>query len=75
MGSNPVKGRVHLAVDAMGGDFAPREIVTGAVRGARELGIAVSLVGRPEEVQRELDELDTHGSDLNLSPGWGGDRI
>lgn len=68
MGSNPVKDRIHLAVDAMGGDFAPREIVAGAVRGARELCIAVSLVGRPEEVKPELDDLDTHGLDVNLVP-------
>ena len=38
-----------IAVDAMGGDFAPREIVAGA-RLAFEQGIPVLLVGRPEEL-------------------------
>ncbi len=39
-----------VAVDAMGGDRAPGEIVTGALRGVEELGIQVLLVGREEEV-------------------------
>ncbi|MHB1502813.1 MAG: phosphate acyltransferase PlsX [Acidimicrobiales bacterium] len=36
-----------VAVDAMGGDRAPGEIVAGALRAAEKLGIAVSLVGPP----------------------------
>ena len=39
-----------VAVDAMGGDRAPAEIVAGARRAAEELGIPVVLVGRPEEM-------------------------
>src|ERR1700728_1960185 len=38
--------RVPIAVDAMGGDHAPDEIVAGAVLAARE-GISVLLTGRP----------------------------
>ena len=45
MSDNPVIG-----VDAMGGDNAPTEIVAGAVRAAKELGVRVALVGRPEEI-------------------------
>jgi glycerol-3-phosphate acyltransferase PlsX len=41
--------RLPIAVDAMGGDKAPGEIVEGAVRAAAEVG-AVALVGRPEEL-------------------------
>ena len=36
-----------IAVDAMGGDHAPAEIVAGAVRALRESGIPVLLTGRP----------------------------
>ena len=36
-----------VAVDAMGGDQAPSEIVAGARRAVEELGIAVVLVGPP----------------------------
>ncbi len=38
-----------VAVDAMGGDRAPEEIVAGARRAA-DAGLPVVLVGRPEEV-------------------------
>ena len=36
-----------IAVDAMGGDHAPDEIVAGALTAARDLGIRVALTGRP----------------------------
>jgi glycerol-3-phosphate acyltransferase PlsX len=39
-----------VAVDAMGGDKAPAEIVAGAVQASRELGVAVVLVGRAEVI-------------------------
>jgi glycerol-3-phosphate acyltransferase PlsX len=43
-----------IAVDAMGGDHAPGEIVRGAVRAAGEHGIAVTLVGKRETIETEL---------------------
>jgi len=39
-----------LAVDAMGGDKAPAEIVAGAIAAFEELGVPIVLVGRPEEI-------------------------
>lgn len=39
-----------IAVDAMGGDNAPGEIVAGARRAAEQLGVPVVLVGRPDEI-------------------------
>ncbi len=39
-----------IAVDAMGGDRAPGEIVAGAIRAATELNVPVLLVGRREEL-------------------------
>ena len=39
-----------VAVDAMGGDRAPGEIVAGARSAVRELGIGVVLVGDPERI-------------------------
>jgi glycerol-3-phosphate acyltransferase PlsX len=48
-----------IAVDAMGGDRAPSEIVAGAVEAAA-LGIPVVLVGRPDE----LAGLDTGGLEI-----------
>ena len=37
-----------IALDAMGGDFAPQEIIAGARRAVDELGLSVILVGVPE---------------------------
>jgi glycerol-3-phosphate acyltransferase PlsX len=45
-----VETMLPVAVDAMGGDNAPHEIVAGARRAAEELGIPVVLVGRPGEL-------------------------
>ncbi|NNN01374.1 MAG: phosphate acyltransferase PlsX [Acidimicrobiaceae bacterium] len=36
-----------IALDAMGGDFAPGEIIAGARRAVDELGLSVTLVGVP----------------------------
>ncbi len=44
------KNRLPVAIDAMGGDRAPAEIVAGAVRARDELGVTVVLVGRPDEI-------------------------
>jgi glycerol-3-phosphate acyltransferase PlsX len=49
-----------IAVDAMGGDLAPKAEVEGAVKAARALGIKVILVGRSEDVQRELQQYDDY---------------
>lgn len=45
---------IRIAVDAMGGDFAPAEIVKGAVLASQELAVEVILVGNPEKVGNEL---------------------
>ena len=46
---------MRIAVDAMGGDHAPGEIVKGAAMAAQEYGIDISLVGLPQAVQPLLD--------------------
>ena len=46
---------MRIAVDAMGGDHAPAEIVRGAALAATEYDIDVSLVGLPHVVQPMLD--------------------
>jgi glycerol-3-phosphate acyltransferase PlsX len=46
---------MRIAVDAMGGDHAPAEIVKGAAQAAVEYGIDISLVGLPHLVQPLLD--------------------
>jgi len=53
--------RVHIAVDAMGGDFAPNAVVTGAFQAAVEHRIPVLLVGRREPLEKKLGTLGNHG--------------
>ena len=48
---------MRIAVDAMGGDDAPEAIVAGAVQAARQLDLAVTLVGAERVV---LDVLARH---------------
>ena len=46
---------MRIAVDAMGGDHAPAEIVKGAAMAAGEYNLDISLVGLPRDVQPLLD--------------------
>ncbi len=59
---------IRIAVDAMGGDYAPREVVHGAVLAAREYGVAIQLVGPPEVVAQDLKRHNTAGLEISLVP-------
>lgn len=48
---------MRIAIDAMGGDFAPRAPVTGAFEVAREDGLQLLLVGDRGRIERELELL------------------
>ncbi|HUZ87208.1 MAG TPA: phosphate acyltransferase PlsX [Candidatus Baltobacterales bacterium] len=47
---------MRIAVDAMGGDHAPVQVVLGASQAASEYGIDISLVGLPAAVQPLLEK-------------------
>lgn len=51
----------RIAIDAMGGDHAPREIVAGAVWAAADYGVAIELVGKQDRIEYELDRINTEG--------------
>ena len=51
----------RIAIDAMGGDHAPHEIVAGAVWGAQEYGVALELVGKQDRIEQELDKIALQG--------------
>ncbi|QNP29321.1 phosphate acyltransferase PlsX [Cylindrospermopsis curvispora] len=42
---------VRIAIDAMGGDYAPAEIVAGALRAKEELDVHILLVGDPQQIE------------------------
>src|SRR5262249_7157876 len=45
---------IWIAVDAMGGDFAPRVVVDGALAAARHFDLGVALVGEPGVLAEEM---------------------
>lgn len=62
--------RARIAVDAMGGDHAPAEIVAGAIRAKAELDVEVLLVGDPQAIESSLKQ-HTSLSDIEIIPADG----
>ncbi len=56
---------IRIALDAMGGDFAPAEIVKGAVLASTELPVSIILVGDEARLRRELSRYHKKG-DLSI---------
>ena len=56
-----------IAVDAMGGDRAPAEVVAGAVLAASE-GVRVLLVGDPDAIAAHLNEHDGDRAAIEIVP-------
>ncbi|MFN7543507.1 MAG: phosphate acyltransferase PlsX [Acidobacteriota bacterium] len=46
---------IKIAVDAMGGDHAPKSEVEGAIRAVKTLPVGVILVGRENNIREELN--------------------
>lgn len=59
---------MRIALDAMGGDHAPQATVDGAARAARDFGVEVQLVGRPEVIEAQLQRNDVHGLSMPVIP-------
>lgn len=62
---------VRVAIDVMGGDFAPEETVKGAVQALDSLNAELILVGDPEPVQNELSKYDIIGKPIRIVPSEG----
>jgi len=63
-----------IALDAMGGDHAPKAEVEGAVRAAGSLGVKVILVGQQELVRPELEQYEGY-RDLPIEVIHASERI
>ena len=57
---------MKIAVDAMGGDHAPREVVRGAIQAGRENGFSLILVGQEPRIREELAAADYSGTDIEI---------
>ncbi|MEA5620105.1 phosphate acyltransferase PlsX [Cronbergia sp. UHCC 0137] len=58
---------VRIAIDAMGGDHAPGEIVAGALRAREELGVKILLVGDPQQIEAAMPP-KTNLADVEIVP-------
>jgi glycerol-3-phosphate acyltransferase PlsX len=57
---------VKIALDAMGGDLAPKAAVEGAIMAARDFNVEVVLVGDSATITRELNDQDAAGLALSI---------
>jgi glycerol-3-phosphate acyltransferase PlsX len=58
--------RPTIAIDAMGGDFAPKEIVLGSVRATQELDVDVLLVGDEQQINAFLSDSDRQSPHIKV---------
>jgi glycerol-3-phosphate acyltransferase PlsX len=65
---SPAGPGLAVAVDAMGGDHAPGEIVAGAVAAHRELGIQIILAGLPGPLTAELGRHGVSADEIPIAP-------
>ena len=67
---NHAEGKLRIAVDAMGGDFAPSHEVQGAVDILHRTGnrFEVVLVGKEKEITAELAKTKADGLSLSVIP-------
>jgi phosphate acyltransferase len=64
--------QARIAIDAMGGDNAPAEIVAGALRAREELGVEVLLVGDPQQIEASMKHHHANGwQQLEIVPAEG----
>jgi len=65
---------IRVAVDAMGGDHAPRVLVEGACLAARTLEVSIILVGKGSLLRQELERLQPAAPEGKISivdtPEW-----
>ncbi|MBN1693046.1 MAG: phosphate acyltransferase PlsX [Dehalococcoidales bacterium] len=52
---------VKIALDAAGGDYAPHEMVKGAIKGVQEYGVEIVLVGRKNVLRKLLEKSPVKG--------------
>ena len=62
---------IRVAVDAMGGDYAPHETVKGAVAALKKGNIELTLVGDTEAVEAELASYELEGNQVRVVPSVG----
>lgn len=63
-----MNSKIKIAVDAMGGDNAPHDIVSGAIEATKTIDVDILLVGDPKKLQIELKKHNYSNNNLHLIP-------
>jgi phosphate acyltransferase len=58
--------KIQIAVDAMGGDFAPEQIVLGALQAGKDLNVGITLVGKKAEIENAILKANISGITANI---------
>lgn len=59
---------MKIAIDAMGGDYAPQEIVKGVIQASRDTTAELVLVGQEENIKTELANYNYNPEQINVEP-------
>lgn len=57
---------IRIAIDAMGGDYAPEAVVEGACQAANDFDYELVLVGREAAIKRELNKHKVMGGKITI---------
>ncbi len=57
---------MHIALDAMGGDRGPDELVSGAIQAVEEYGLNVTLLGDEQRIQSALSKHNRHPDQIQI---------
>jgi glycerol-3-phosphate acyltransferase PlsX len=63
--------RAKIAIDAMGGDYAPDEIVAGALKANAELDAELLLVGDRDAIEASIAKCDSSPVGIEIVPSEG----
>ena len=57
---------MRILIDGMGGDYAPEEIVKGAVKAASEISETVVILGPEDEIRKQLKANRWKGDNIEI---------
>ena len=59
---------MKIVVDAMGGDYAPQNVIAGVVEAIQEFQVPIALVGQPDRIQAELKKYSYPRAMIEMIP-------
>lgn len=57
---------MKILIDAMGGDYAPKVVVEGAVEAVKELNCQIALIGVEERIKEELNKIKYYSDSIEI---------